>query len=417
MDMEVLDSIVSFINTNFIDGDNKRHVKNLFIFIRYLSNIDYQDFDYDCFKYILDNSTKINFLMDFILKSKDRSFYIQNQFIYSLLSTYIFENKLDIDLDVKEEKEEKEKIDYDFLEDPIDPKTNSLDSEKLFKRELAGAVPYTELEEIEIFTKYKKATGYKKEQIRNEIIYHNLRYVYNLAAKKSFGRNISINDLIQEGSLGLMKAIDKFDLNKGYKFSTYSRWWIKQAMNTAIAGHYRNVTAYANEQISKIYRVIREYEMTYGEKPDEYYISEKTGINLRRVQELLTITDIVSLNEKVNNDEIDSYELQDLLIAEEEDNGIFDSYAARIDFRNAVLTSPYLDDRQKRVIDLRFGLNKGRMETLEDVGKRIGVTRERVRQIEAKSIRNLRKDQKIRTYNPDGEKDYDDIYKKYSHFL
>ena len=157
--------------------------------------------------------------------------------------------------------------------------------------------------------------------------------------------------------------------------------------------------------------------MTYGEKPDEYYISEETGINLRRVQELLTITDIVSLNEKVNNDEIDSYELQDLLIAEEEDNGIFDSYAARIDFRNAVLTSPYLSDRQKRVIDLRFGLNKGRMETLEDVGKRIGVTRERVRQIEAKSIRNLRKDQKIRTYNPDGEKDYDDIYKRYSHFL
>lgn len=403
MDKKVLDDIVAFIDKYFVNGNKKQSIINISILIKYLSTVDTSDFDYDCFCYILKESSKINSLIDFIIKSEDRDFYMRDFFISNIVYTYVSENELDIDLDseIKESNIINVSDLFDYDDDPIDTKTNSLDLIKLYKRDIKDAVPFTQEEEIEIFKRYKKATGRLKEQIKNEIIFHNLRYVFNLAYKKQIGINIPLGDLIQEGSIGLMKAVERFDLSKECKFSTYARSWIIQSMNVAIAEQLRNITGYGNEQLVKIYRVIEEYRSMYGEAPDEYYIANILNMNVSRVQELLLMSNIISLNKRISADnDIEQHELQDFVAVEEEDNGIFGSLAARIDFKDAVLSSPYLTDKEKKVIDLRYGLSLGRMDTLENIGKILNISRQRVFLLEKKSIKKLMKDPRVRTYNP-----------------
>ena len=193
----------------------------------------------------------------------------------------------------------------------------------------------------------------------------------------------------------------------GYKFSTYATWWINQAMDRAIADQARTIRipVHSVDLLNKIIGVIRNYEAMYDETPDEYYIAYELGVNPNRVKELLLMSQTVSLNEKVNNDDgREESELGDFIPAEEEDNGIFEDSISRMEFRDAVMSSTRISDRDKKILALRFGLTpSGKIETLENVGKEYNVTRERIRQIEGKAIRRLRLDPKVRKYNPRGE--------------
>lgn len=296
-----------------------------------------------------------------------------------ILDDMILEDSEDADIDI-------EKIDLSVpdgvsIEDPV----------RMYLKEIGKVPLLTAEEEIELAKRMEAGD----EKAKQKLAEANLRLVVSIA-KRYVGRGMLFLDLIQEGNLGLIKAVEKFDYEKGYKFSTYATWWIRQAITRAIADQARTIRipVHMVETINKLIRESRQLLQELGREPLPEEIAERMGISVERVREILKISqEPVSLETPIGEEE-DSH-LGDFI---QDQNVPVPAEAAASnllrDQLNEVLDT--LTEREQKVLRLRFGMDDGRARTLEEVGKEFQVTRERIRQIEAKALRRLRHPSKSR---------------------
>ena len=292
----------------------------------------------------------------------------------------LLDNDMDMDGMEDEEEVELDKIDLSVpegvsIEDPV----------RMYLKEIGKVSLLSADEEIELAKRMEKGDEAAKKRLAEA----NLRLVVSIA-KRYVGRVMLFLDLIQEGNLGLIKAVEKFDYRKGYKFSTYATWWIRQAITRAIADQARTIRipVHMVETINKLIRVSRQLLQELGREPTPEEIAEEMDMPVDRVREILKISqEPVSLETPIGEEE-DSH-LGDFI---QDDNVPVPADAAAFTLLKEQLVEVLstLTDREQKVLRLRFGLDDGRARTLEEVGKEFNVTRERIRQIEAKALRKLR---------------------------
>ena len=281
--------------------------------------------------------------------------------------------------------DEDEEIEMDKIDLSVPDGVSIEDPVRMYLKEI-GKVPLLSAEEeIELAKRMEEGDEAAKQRLAEA----NLRLVVSIA-KRYVGRGMLFLDLIQEGNLGLIKAVEKFDYRKGYKFSTYATWWIRQAITRAIADQARTIRipVHMVETINKLIRVSRQLLQELGREPVPEEIAEKMDMPVERVREILKISqEPVSLETPIGEEE-DSH-LGDFI---QDDNVPVPADAATFTLLKEQLEEVLgtLTEREQKVLILRFGLEDGRSRTLEEVGKEFNVTRERIRQIEAKALRKLR---------------------------
>ncbi|NLZ80913.1 MAG: RNA polymerase sigma factor RpoD [Clostridiales bacterium] len=284
-----------------------------------------------------------------------------------------------------EEEEEEEDIDIEKIDLSVPDSISIEDPVRMYLKEIGKVSLLTAEEEVELAKRLELGDETAKKRLAEA----NLRLVVSIA-KRYVGRGMQFLDLIQEGNLGLIKAVEKFDYRKGFKFSTYATWWIRQAITRAIADQARTIRipVHMVETINKLIRVSRQLLQELGREPIPEEIAEVMELPVERVREILKISqEPVSLETPIGEEE-DSH-LGDFI---QDENVLVPSDAAAFTLLKEQLVEVLgtLTEREQKVLRLRFGLDDGRARTLEEVGKEFDVTRERIRQIEAKALRKLR---------------------------
>ena len=306
--------------------------------------------------------------------------YLENKGIVAMVPESDTED--DIILDVEDEPTEEE---LENIEMAVPDGVSIEDPVRMYLKEIGKVPLLTAEEEKELAMKMEAGDMEAKKRLAEA----NLRLVVSIA-KRYVGRGMLFLDLIQEGNLGLIKAVEKFDYRKGYKFSTYATWWIRQAITRAIADQARTIRipVHMVETINKLIRVQRQLLQELGREPYPEEIAEKMGLPVERVREIQKISqEPVSLETPIGEEE-DSH-LGDFI---QDDNVPVPAEAAAFTLLKEQLVEVLgtLTEREQKVLCLRFGLEDGRARTLEEVGKEFDVTRERIRQIESKALRKLR---------------------------
>ncbi|WP_408643008.1 RNA polymerase sigma factor RpoD [Lacrimispora saccharolytica] len=307
--------------------------------------------------------------------------------------------ELDEDLFIEEDIEDEEEIDMESIDLSVPEGISVEDPVRMYLKEI-GKVPLLSSEdEIELAKKIELGDDDAKQRLTEA----NLRLVVSIA-KRYVGRGMQFLDLIQEGNLGLIKAVEKFDYRKGYKFSTYATWWIRQAITRAIADQARTIRipVHMVETINRLVRVSRQLLQELGREPVPEEIAARADMQVDRVREIMKVSqEPVSLETPIGEEE-DSHLgdfIQDEQVAVPADAATFTMLHEQL---MEVLDT--LTEREQKVLKLRFGLDDGRPRTLEEVGKEFNVTRERIRQIEAKALRKLRhpsRSKKLKDYLDD----------------
>ena len=295
--------------------------------------------------------------------------------------------ELDPDLFIEEEinLEEEEERDVEHLDLSVPEGVSLEDPVRMYLKEI-GKIPLLSMEEeIEL----AKSMELGSEDARKRLAESNLRLVVSIA-KRYVGRGMQFLDLIQEGNLGLIKAVEKFDYTKGYKFSTYATWWIRQAITRAIADQARTIRipVHMVETINRLVRTSRQLLQELGREPTTEEVAARADLPVERVSEIMKMAqEPVSLETPIGEEE-DSH-LGDFI---QDDNVMVPQDAAAFTLLHEQLMEVLLTltEREQKVLRLRFGLDDGRPRTLEEVGRQFNVTRERIRQIEAKALRKLR---------------------------
>ncbi len=279
----------------------------------------------------------------------------------------------------------KDEEEFDLSDLSVPPGIKINDPVRMYLKEI-GRVPLLSAEEeIELAKRIEQGD----EEAKRRLAEANLRLVVSIA-KRYVGRGMLFLDLIQEGNMGLIKAVEKFDYEKGYKFSTYATWWIRQAITRAIADQARTIRipVHMVETINKLIRVQRQLLQDFGREPTPEEVAQEMELTPEKVREILKIAqEPVSLETPIGEE--DDSHLGDFI---EDQEALAPSDAAAYELLKEQLEDVLdtLTDREENVLRLRFGLDDGRTRTLEEVGKVFGVTRERIRQIEAKALRKLR---------------------------
>ena len=293
----------------------------------------------------------------------------------------LIESDDDEDVLIEEVEAEAEKVEeVDVLEG-----VSTEDPVRMYLKEIGNVPLLSSEQEVELARRVEAGD----EEAKKALTEANLRLVVSIA-KKYVGRGMPFLDLIQEGNMGLMKAVDKFDYTKGYKFSTYATWWIRQAITRGIAdtGRTIRVPVHMVETINKTLRMTRQLLQELGREPTPEEVAERLSVPVSRVREVLKISrDPVSLDTPIGEE--DDSHLGDFI---EDDTALSPADSATFSMLREELANALesLTERERQVVKLRFGLEDGRARTLEEVGREFNVTRERIRQIEAKALRKLR---------------------------
>jgi RNA polymerase primary sigma factor len=297
----------------------------------------------------------------------------------------IYDTLESLGIDVLDESTAEEETNEEELNLSIPEGVNIDDPVRMYLKEIGKVSLLTAEEEVEL----AKAMEQGNEMAKRKLAEANLRLVVSIA-KRYVGRGMLFLDLIQEGNLGLIKAVEKFDYRKGYKFSTYATWWIRQAITRAIADQARTIRipVHMVETINKLIRVSRQLLQEFGREPQPEEIAVEMGISEDKVRDIMKIAqEPISLETPIGEEE-DSH-LGDFI--PDEDAPAPAEAAAFILLKEQLMdVLDTLTPREEKVLRLRFGLDDGRARTLEEVGKEFNVTRERIRQIEAKALRKLR---------------------------
>lgn len=305
-----------------------------------------------------------------------------------------FEQAIDLKIDIfenvasREEEEVKrsmEEIEKELKRLITSKQGESLDPIKMYLKEIGMYPLLTFEQEIDLAQKCEKGDM----DAKRTLIRSNLRLVVSIA-KKYLGRRLSFLDLIQEGNQGLIKAVEKYDWRRGFKFSTYATWWIRQAITRAIADQSRTIRipVHMVDNINRYYKTQRKLTQVLGREPKNKEVAKEMEISEKEVENLIKISQHPkSLSTPIGDDKETTLEQ---FIADRDQPTLYDTVSKEFlrDYLNEVLDT--LSDRERKVLIMRFGLDDGKPKTLEDVGKEFSVTRERIRQIEAKAIRKLR---------------------------
>lgn len=381
-----LKPILNFINNEFIISDKKSDaVINIKALVKYLSeneiNLNYEDASE-----LLSSSNALHNTMNIIVE-KQIDIPRTNDSIENLFLSY----------DLTKNDSEHYVNSYSDGHYYMGKKTNDLDTLKLY---LESLPPLLTPEEERKYA-YLSATG--NEEAKHRLIESNLRLVISIAKRYcKASKTVTLQDLIQEGNIGLMKAADRFDYTKGYKFSTYATWWIRQGIRRFIADTSRTIRIPANqyEYVRKMNAIKSRLFNELQRMPTDIELAQALEITVDKLHYLQNIEiDAVSLSAPINDND-DTDVLGDFI--EDKSTNVEEEIVKKEyleSFKNAVLESKMLDQREKEIICLRYGINCDRAHSLEEIGQKMGVTRERIRQIENKSLRKLARDKNIKKYN------------------
>ena len=339
-------------------------------------------------------------IKNLVKKSKKRGFVTQDEILDIFVEPEIYVEELDDlydtlinkNIDIFESvSEDQTEDDKDVLKQELDVlaslgNVGATDPVRMYLKEIGRIPLLTREEEIRLAQQVEAGS----EKAKKQLIDANLRLVVSIA-KKYIGRGMTFLDLIQEGNKGLIRAVEKYDWTKGFKFSTYATWWIRQAITRSIADQARTIRipVHMVETINKLMRTARRLMQELGREPTPEEIGEKMEMDADKVREILKISqNTTSLETPVGDGEDDST-LGDF-IADEKQDSPYDVTSKQMLSENVEEVLKALSDREAKVLRMRFGLAGNRTMTLEEVGKEFGVTRERIRQIEAKALRKLK---------------------------